>query len=75
MSTWPLGTAKSAKLETSVPTTPDGAPASSLMAVNAGLLLASSTGAVFAARAFWANSEVSVKVVNVMLLLVAVALI
>ena len=75
LSTWPAGTAKSTKLETSVPTAPTGAPASSLIAVRTGLRLASRTGAVFAATAFWANSDVSVKVVNVALLLVAVALI
>ena len=75
LSTWPAGRAKSTRLETNVPTAPTGAPASSLIAVSTGLLLASRTGAVFAGiTVFWANSDVSVKVVNVALLLVAVAL-
>ena len=47
MSTCPLGTAKSTSDDTSVPTAPTGAPAFSLIAVSAGLLVTSSTGAVF----------------------------
>ena len=49
LSTCPDGEAKSTRLETSVPTAPDGAPASSLIAVNAGLFELSSTGALFTA--------------------------
>ncbi len=49
LSTCPAGEAKSTKLETSVPTAPDGAPESSFCAVSVGLLLLSSTGASFTA--------------------------
>ena len=60
LSTWPAGTAKSTRLDTSVPTAPDGAPGSSFSAVSTGLLLASRVGAVFAGiTTFWANSDVA----------------
>ena len=47
LSTCPLGTAKSTSDDTSVPTAPTGALAFSSIAVSAGLLVTSSTGAVF----------------------------
>src|SRR6185312_16247427 len=46
LSTCPAGLAKSTRLDTRVPTAPDGAPASSLTAFNVGLLALSRTGAV-----------------------------
>ena len=60
LSTWPAGRAKSTRLETNVPTAPTGAPASSLIAVSTGLLLASSTGASL--TAFTVRAAVSVAV-------------
>jgi hypothetical protein len=45
LSTSPEGLAKSTRLETSVPTAPEGAPGSSATVASAGDLLASSTGA------------------------------
>ena len=45
LSTCPDGTAKSTRAETSVPTAPDGAPASSSTAFPAGVFVASTTGA------------------------------
>ena len=47
LSSCPAGEAGSTSEETSVPTAPDGAPASSLIAVSAGLFVLSSTGAVW----------------------------
>src|SRR4029078_9384991 len=48
LSTWPAGLAKSTRLETRVPTAPDGAPASSFTEVSVGVLLALSVGATLA---------------------------
>ena len=45
LSTWPAGLAKSTRLETRVPTAPEGAPASSATVASAGDWLAFSTGA------------------------------
>ena len=45
LSTWPAGRAKSTRVETSVPTAPEGAPESSFWAARVGLLVLSSTGA------------------------------
>ncbi len=59
LSTCPAGDAKSTKLETSVPTAPDGAPASSYWAVSVGLLLLSSTGASFTALTVMVATTVS----------------
>ena len=50
---------RSTRLDTSVPTAPDGAPASSFTAVRTGLGMAFSTGAVFAATRSAPNSDVS----------------
>src|SRR6185369_16456755 len=47
LSTWPAGEAKSTSDDTSVPTAPAGAPASSATAAPTGLFVASSTGASF----------------------------
>ena len=55
LSTCPAGEEKSTRLETSVPTAPEGAPESSFCAVNAGLLTLSSTGAVFRGRSAMAS--------------------
>jgi len=59
LSSWPAGTAKSTRLDTSVPTAPTGAPASSLIVTNVGLLPASSTGALLVAVMQALNSDVS----------------
>ena len=74
LSTWPTGDAKSTNDETSVPTAPLGTPESSFCAVSVGLFVESSVGAELVATRFAENSDVSVKVVKVALLLVAVAL-
>ncbi len=50
LSTCPAGVAKSTRLDTRLPTAPDGAPASSTVVASAGLFEASSVGAVLAAR-------------------------
>ena len=58
LSTWPAGLAKSTRLDTRVPTAPEGAPASSATGSRAGLLPASRVGALLA-MTLAANSEVA----------------